>query len=97
MRAEISGAGPSAVGGSAGGWVTGTNTGVGLGTGAGTGAAAPEAAGAAWDTPAPGDGGLGWRARIHWASAGMPVAAPAGGTRADDPAAGARTGAPPGV
>jgi hypothetical protein len=48
-RAEISGAGPSAVGGSVGGVVAGTNTGTGAGTGAGARTAGPEGAGDAWD------------------------------------------------
>jgi len=77
VRAEISGAGPSVVGGSVGGVVAGTNTGTGAGTGAGTGTAGSEGAGDAWD------GGVGWRARIHRASAGMLAPGLAAGVRAD--------------
>src|SRR5512142_512863 len=77
-RAEISGAGPSAVGGSVGGVVAGTNTGAGAGTAGSEGA---ENAGDAWD------GGVGWRARIHRASAGMLAPGSAAGVRADGAAA----------
>jgi hypothetical protein len=60
--------------------VAGTNTGTGAGTGAGLGTAGSdgaEKAGDAWD------GGVGWRARIQRASAGMLAPGPAAGVRAD--------------
>jgi len=59
-----------------GGVVAGTNTGTGAGAGM-AGSGAGEKAGDAWD------GGVGWRARIHRASAGMLPPGSAAGVRAD--------------
>jgi len=59
-----------------GGVVAGTNTGTGAGAGM-AGSEADEKTGDAWD------GGVGWRARIHRASAGMLAPESAAGVRAD--------------